>query len=44
MDGYHYYRHELDYFDDPEEAHERRGAAFTFNAKKFVDDMIQAKE
>ena len=44
MDGYHYYRHELDKFDDPVEAHARRGAAFTFNAERFVQDMIKAKE
>ena len=32
MDGYHYYRKELDEMEDPAEAHARRGAAFTFDA------------
>ena len=43
MDGYHYYRKELDQMDDPEHAHARRGAPFTFNAQKFVDDVSEAK-
>lgn len=43
MDGYHYYRKQLDQFEDPDEAHDRRGAAFTFDANKFVADMKQAK-
>lgn len=33
MDGWHYSRAELDQFPDPQEAHRRRGAAFTFNAE-----------
>ena len=32
MDGYHYYRHELDNFPDPTMAHFYRGAEFTFNS------------
>jgi pantothenate kinase len=44
LDGYHYYRSELDGLDDPEEAHVRRGAPFTFNATKFVDDLIKARD
>lgn len=32
MDGYHYYRHQLDKMDDPEHAYARRGAEFTFDA------------
>lgn len=32
MDGFHYYRKELDAMDDPKEAHARRGAHWTFNA------------
>ena len=42
MDGYHYYRSQLDQMDDPEEAHARRGAAFTFDAQRFVDDISGA--
>lgn len=44
LDGYHYYRSELDAMADPEEAHARRGAPFTFNATKFVGDLIKARE
>lgn len=44
MDGYHYYRSELDDMDDPQEAHARRGAPFTFNARRFVDELRAAKE
>jgi pantothenate kinase len=43
MDGYHYYRHQLDQFDDPVEAHASRGAAFTFDSEKFVEDVTTAK-
>ena len=39
MDGYHYYRRELDEFADKAEAYARRGAPFTFNARRFVADM-----
>lgn len=42
MDGYHYYRSELDQMDDPVEAHARRGAEFTFDADRFVKDMKKA--
>jgi len=44
LDGYHYYRSELDGMDDPEQAHARRGAPFTFNATKFVEDLIKARD
>ncbi|XP_047335035.1 putative uridine kinase C227.14 [Impatiens glandulifera] len=30
MDGFHLYRHQLDAMEDPEEAHARRGAPWTF--------------
>lgn len=43
MDGYHYYRSELDRMDDPQQAHLRRGAPYTFNARKFVADMTKAR-
>ncbi|KAI5292480.1 hypothetical protein KEM52_006322 [Ascosphaera acerosa] len=36
MDGFHLYRHELAAMPDPELAAARRGAAFTFNAHKFL--------
>jgi len=36
MDGWHYSRAQLDAFDDPKQAHARRGAAFTFDAPAFV--------
>lgn len=43
MDGYHYYRHQLDSMPDSKEAHARRGAPFTFDAKRFVTDLENAK-
>jgi len=36
MDGFHYSRKELDEFEDPEEAHRRRGAPHTFDGEAFV--------
>ncbi|KAI5302964.1 hypothetical protein KEM56_000175 [Ascosphaera pollenicola] len=36
MDGYHLYRHELAAMPDPVYAADRRGAAFTFNAGRFL--------
>ena len=42
MDGYHYYRSQLDQMDDPKYAHERRGAEFTFDADRFVKDISKA--
>ena len=44
MDGYHYYRKELDQMEDPEHAHARRGAEFTFDSQRFVDEVREAKE
>ncbi|KAI9332282.1 P-loop containing nucleoside triphosphate hydrolase protein [Zopfochytrium polystomum] len=37
MDGFHYPRSALDQMEDPTEAHRRRGAPFTFDAKALVD-------
>lgn len=37
QDGFHLYRSELKKLPNPEEAFLRRGAPFTFNAKKFLD-------
>ena len=36
MDGYHYTKAQLDGFDNPAEAHARRGAHWTFDAEGFV--------
>ena len=36
MDGYHYYRTQLDAMPDPANAHARRGAAFTFDGSAFL--------
>mmetsp|Transcript_11395 Transcript_11395/g.42543 ORF Transcript_11395/g.42543 Transcript_11395/m.42543 type:complete len:261 (+) Transcript_11395:180-962(+) len=43
MDGFHFYRSELDSMPDPEAAHARRGAPFTFNAEKLVAALEQLK-
>lgn len=37
--GYHYTRQQLDQFPDPDEAHARRGAYWTFDGAAFVDKM-----
>lgn len=37
MDGYHLTRAELDQFDDPVEAHKRRGSPWTFDAQGVVN-------
>ncbi|EFJ35472.1 hypothetical protein SELMODRAFT_404911 [Selaginella moellendorffii] len=37
MDGFHLYKHQLDAMEDPEEAHARRGAPWTFNPSGLVD-------
>jgi pantothenate kinase len=44
MDGYHYYRQELDAMSDPKNAHARRGAPFTFNAPRLVAELLEARE
>lgn len=36
MDGYHLFRKELDCMDNPDEAHKRRGAPWTFDAEGVV--------
>ena len=41
MDGFHYPRAVLSAMEDPERAHARRGAAFTFDAPGFRD-LVQA--
>jgi pantothenate kinase len=44
MDGWHYYRHELDRMPDPALAHRRRGAPFTFDADRFVNHMLLVRQ
>jgi len=44
MDGFHYSRAQLDAMDDPEEAHRRRGAAFTFDAEGYVALIDRLRE
>lgn len=44
MDGFHYYRAQLDAFPDPEEARRRRGSPFTFDAEAFVQRVRAAKK
>ena len=44
MDGYHYYRHQLDKMENPQYAYARRGAEFTFDAARFVHDIFNAKK
>ncbi len=44
LDGYHYLRNQLDKMEDPVEAHLRRGAPFTFNSTRFVNDLVKAKK
>jgi len=44
MDGFHFYRAQLDEFPDPVEAHARRGAPHTFDAEKFVLLVESLKE
>jgi pantothenate kinase len=40
MDGYHFSRAQLDAFPDPKVAHDRRGAAFTFDGEACVFQLI----
>lgn len=44
MDGFHYYRRELDAMPDPKEAHARRGAPWTFDAAKFVEAVRRVRQ
>ncbi|KAF0977453.1 hypothetical protein FDP41_003445 [Naegleria fowleri] len=43
MDGFHYYRKELDVMENPQHAHSRRGAPFTFNDKAFEELLKKVK-
>ena len=44
MDGFHLYKRELDLMKDPIEAHRRRGAPFTFNSSRFVENLVKIQE
>ena len=44
MDGFHFYRAELDKFDDPAEAHRRRGTDFTFDFDKYFTLLKNIRE
>ncbi|WWC70242.1 uncharacterized protein I206_104192 [Kwoniella pini CBS 10737] len=44
LDGWHYSRKDMDGFDDPKEAHWRRGAAFTFNLKSYSAFLKSLRE
>jgi pantothenate kinase len=44
MDGYHLSRAQLDSMPDPQNAHARRGAAFTFDADKFLALVRKLRE
>lgn len=41
--GFHYKRSELDEMEDPEEAHARRGAHWTFDAHAFLQAVEEIK-
>lgn len=41
VDGFHYYKAELDQFEDPVTMHFRRGAHFTFNSGKLLEKLRQ---
>ncbi|WVQ80656.1 hypothetical protein IAT38_002761 [Cryptococcus sp. DSM 104549] len=43
LDGWHCSRKELDGFEDPKEAHWRRGAAFTFNLPAYTTFLQQLR-
>ncbi|PNS14581.1 hypothetical protein CAC42_2638 [Sphaceloma murrayae] len=44
MDGYHLFRAQLDAMPDPDTAHARRGAAFTFDAPAFLALVQKLRE
>jgi pantothenate kinase len=44
MDGFHFSRAELDRFPDPAVAHERRGAAYTFDVVKLIAALEKLRE
>jgi pantothenate kinase len=40
MDGYHFYKHELDSMPDAQEMHARRGAPWTFNVRATIVEWV----
>ncbi len=40
MDGFHFYRRELDQMPNSEEAHSKRGSHWTFNSTRLVQVML----
>ena len=44
MDGFHYYRSQLDAFPEPQAAHARRGAHWTFDGEAFVRSVRRVRE
>jgi pantothenate kinase len=44
MDGFHYYKEELNKMEDVENAYKRRGSPFTFNSSAFFKLLKQLKE
>lgn len=44
MDGFHFYKSQLRMMPDPEFAFARRGAAWTFDAEKFVEALKTARD
>mmetsp|Transcript_23524 Transcript_23524/g.51628 ORF Transcript_23524/g.51628 Transcript_23524/m.51628 type:complete len:288 (+) Transcript_23524:173-1036(+) len=44
MDGFHYYKRQLDAMPDPKEAYARRGAHWTFDAEAFVRCVQQVRD
>eukprot|EP00899_Mesostigma_viride_P021699 jgi/Mesvir1/29530/Mv14933-RA.1 len=44
MDGFHYYRKQLNAMPNPEEAHARRGAHWTFDSHAYVQFLKDLKE
>lgn len=44
MDGYHYYRQQLDQMPDSGWAYSRRGAPFTFDAERCVQELLAARQ
>eukprot|EP00961_Rhodomonas_salina_P041794 561925-Rhodomonas_salina.1 len=44
MDGFHFYREELDKMSNPVEAHDKRGAHWTFNAERLVQTLVQIRD
>ncbi|KAF3778398.1 putative uridine kinase [Nymphaea thermarum] len=44
MDGFHLYRSQLDAMEDPDEAHARRGAPWTFDPVRLLECLTTLKE